>query len=390
MQTYTLFIATAPTLVPYLQKELISLGFTNFSVINAGVKLTASFKDIMFLNLHLRCAHHVYLLLNEFKCNNPDELYKNIYSMPWENFIASDGYICVASNVLNSTIRDSRYANLKCKDAIVDRLLKATGSRPDSGSDRAKTVLYLYWNGNDCSIYLDSSGETLSRRSYRKIPLSAPLQEALAAGIILATEWDTKTNFINPMCGSGTLAIEAALITLNRAASINRENFGFMHTKLFDIKIWEQIKHEAKQKENNKIEGKIIATDIDEKAIEASRKNAIGAGVEQYIEFTKCGYSQTAVPPGSGVVILNPGYGIRMGEIQELEKLYEGIGDFFKQKCSGYRGYIFSGNIPLLKKVGLRPQKKIVFYTADIECRLYEYTLYAGTKRTSFKNSSEG
>lgn len=381
MQIYPLFIATAPTLVPYLQKELASLGFTNFSAINAGVKLSGSFKDIMFLNLYLRCAHHVYLLLNEFKCKDPDELYKNIYSMPWENFIKSDGYICVASNVTNPTIRDSRYANLKCKDAIVDRLLKITGSRPDSGSDRTKTVLYLYWNGNDCSIYLDSSGETLSRRSYRKIPLLAPLQETLAAGIIIATEWDTKTNFINPMCGSGTLAIEAALIALKRAPSATRENFSFMHTKLFDAKIWQEIKSEAREKENKKIDGKIIATDMEEKAIEASRKNAALANVEEYIEFTKCDYSQTSVPSGGGVIILNPGYGIRMGEIQELEKLYEGIGDFFKQKCSGYRGYIFSGNIPLLKKVGLRPQKKTIFYNADIECRLYEYPLYAGTRR---------
>ncbi|MFA5271284.1 MAG: class I SAM-dependent RNA methyltransferase [Candidatus Omnitrophota bacterium] len=387
MQIYPIFIATAPALVPYLQKELLSLGFSKFLAINAGIKLDGSFSDIMFLNLNLRCAHHVYLMLNEFKCNNPDELYKNIYSMPWENFIESDGYICVASNVINPTIRDSRYANLKCKDAIVDRLLKTTGSRPDSGSDRNKTVLYLYWKDNYCSIYLDASGETLSRRNYRKIPLAAPLQEALAAGIILATEWDTKTNFINPMCGSGTLAIEAVLIALNRAPGISRENFGFMHTKLFDANIWQEIKHDARQKENKKIDAKVIATDIDEKAIEASRNNASLADIEKYIEFTECDYPKTNVPDGGGIVVVNPGYGIRMGEIQELEKLYEGIGDFFKQKCSGYRGYIFSANIPLLKKVGLRPQKKMVFYNAEIECRLYEYALYAGTKRSSFKDS---
>ncbi len=383
MLNYSIFLTTAPTLVSYLEKEILSLGFKDFSPAGTGVKLVATFPDIMFLNLHLRTAHHIYLLVKEFNSENPEELYKNIYSVPWENFIANDGYISITSNVTSPTIRDSRYANLKCKDAIVDRLLEVSGRRPDSGSDRTKTVLYLYWKGKYGAIYIDTSGETLSRRSYRRIPLLAPLQEALAAAIIMATNWDLKTNFINPMCGSGTLAIEAALMALNRAPSIARKNFGFMHLKLFDAKIWQKMKSEAKQKENDKINGKIIATDINEKAIEASRKNAALAGVEKYIEFVTCDYSQTPVPPNAGVIVLNPAYGIRMGEISELEKLYGGIGDFFKQKCAGYTGYIFSASISLFKKIGLKPKRKIIFYNGDIDCRLYEYPLYIGTKRQS-------
>lgn len=381
MRKYKIFVSTAKNLTPYLNQELLSLGFKELSVLNTGIFLDATFKDIMRLNLCLHSANHIFLLIKEFGCTNPEELYKRVYDIEWENIIFEDGYISIFSNVSNPTIRDSRFANLKCKDAIVDRLVRIKGRRPDSGASRDKTVVYLYWIDKHCAIYIDTSGESLSKRGYRKIPLKAPLQETLASGIILATNWQGKTHFINPMCGSGTLAIEAAFIALGRAPSIFRKNFGFMHTKLFEALSFEEIRKELLKKENKKLNAKIIATDIDKNAIEAAHKNSCFAQVENYIGFNACDYKQTPIPEPPGIIIMNPEYGIRLGKIDELENLYAEIGDFLKQKCSGFTAYIFSGNINLLKKVRLKTQKKLVFFNADIECRLYEYPLYEGSKR---------
>jgi len=381
MKKYKTFISTAGNITPYLQKELLSLGFKELSILNTGIFLEASFDEIMCLNVALRSANHIFLLIKEFECANPDELYKQVTAIEWENIIFEDGYVSIFSNVSNPTIRDNRFANLKCKDAIVDRLLNLKGKRPDSGPNRDKTVVYLYWMNERCSIYIDTSGESLSKRGYRKIPLKAPLQETLAAAIILATDWQGKTHFINPMCGSATLAIEAAFMALNRAPSISRKNFGFMHTKLFEASSFEKIKKELLKKENKEFNSKIIATDIDKYAIEAAYKNACLARVENYIEFKVCDYKQTPIPDAPGIIIMNPEYGIRLGRINELESLYEEIGDFLKQKCNGFTAYIFSGNINLLKKIRLKTQKKLIFFNADIECRLYEYQLYKGSKR---------
>ena len=180
--------------------------------------------DAMRLNLLIRTGHRVLFLLETFHAKNPDGLYEKISRIQWEDYIPEDGYICVTSTVETPTIQDSRFANLKCKDAMVDRIKRKCGHRPDSGPKRDQTVIHLYWKDEVCLIYLDTSGEPLSKRGYRKIPLKAPMQETLAAAVILATGWKGDGNFVNPMCGSGTLAIEAALIALERApGSIERQ-----------------------------------------------------------------------------------------------------------------------------------------------------------------------
>jgi putative N6-adenine-specific DNA methylase len=207
------------------------------------------------------------------------------------------------------------------------------------------------------------------------------MQETLAAAVVMAAGWNGKGHFVNPMCGSGTLAIEASLMALNRAPGLLRNNFGFMHIRGFDRQLWEDLRSEAKRAAKKAIPHRIIATDITEEAVEAARKNAATAGVEHLIEFGVCDYADTVVPEGSGVVILNPEYGARMGKIKELERVYAGIGNFFKQKCTGYTGYIFTGNLPLAKKVGLRTKRKIRFFNSGIECRLLEYELYEGSRK---------
>lgn len=306
--------------------------------------------------------------------------------MKWEDLIPEEGYLCVTSTVDNPTIKDTRFANVKIKDAIVDRIKSVRGRRPDSGSERDRTVVHLFWKNEMGLLFVDTSGEPLSRRGYRKIPLKAPMQETLAAGVVLATGWKGSGNFINPMCGSGTLAIEAALIGLGRPPGLLRSNFGFIHLKGFDESSWREIRRKARATARDAMDGKIIATDMSGEAVQGAKKNAQTAGVERWIDFGICQYGETPVPRGGGVVVLNPEYGERMGEKEALREIYKGIGDFFKKRCQGLRGYIFTGNLDLAKRVGLRTKRRIPFYNSNIECRLLEYDLYEGSQKRTLQN----
>jgi 23S rRNA G2445 N2-methylase RlmL len=376
-------ITCAKGVLPYLKREVLSLGFPVLSEGVAEVGIEGTLEDTMRLNLLIRTGHRVLYLINSFKAKNPDELYQRMARISWEDYVPGDSYLSVTSSVNNPSIKDSRFANLKCKDAIVDRMNEKFGRRPDSGPERDRIVVHLYWKGDKCEVFFDTSGEPLSKRAYRMIPLKAPMQETLAAAVILATGWTGNGNFINPMCGSGTLAIEAVLIALGRAPGLLRSNFGFMHLKGYNESPWKALRRKIRAAASDRLNGRIIATDISQQAVEAAKKNAATAGVERLIEFGVCDFSETPVPAGGGVVILNPEYGERMGEIEELKKTYEGIGDFFKKKCQGYTGYVFTGNLDLAKKVGLRTKRRLFFFNGPIECRLLEYVLYEGTKKGS-------
>ncbi|MCF7958751.1 MAG: class I SAM-dependent RNA methyltransferase, partial [Phycisphaerae bacterium] len=253
--------------------------------------------------------------------------------------------------------------------------------RPDSGPDKTRLVVHLYWKASRATLYLNTSGVKISDRSYRRMPYKAPMRESLAAATMMETGYDGTTPLLVPMCGSGTLAIEAALLATGRAPGLLRPNFGFMHIKALEKEDWESIRREIRKERKKDLAFPIIATDIAPEAIEAAKKNAMTAGVDHLIDFSVCDFADTKVPEENGIVILNPEYGQRMGEISELEKTYARIGDFFKQKCKGYTAYIFTGNLPLAKKVGLRTSRRTEFYNADIECRLLKYDMYDGTRK---------
>jgi 23S rRNA G2445 N2-methylase RlmL len=376
-----ILITCAKGIAPFLKEEILKLGFPVLSETIAGIATEGTIDDTLRLNLLLRTGHRVLFFIKEFAARDADDLYHSLSEIAWEEYIAGAGYVCVTSSVDNPSIRDSRYANVKCKDAIVDRIREKYGQRPDSGPEQNSTVVNIYWKGDRCSVYFDTSGEPLSRRGYRKIPMTAPMQETLAAAVIQAAGWNGSSHLINPMCGSGTIAIEAALIALNRAPGLLRNNFGFMHLKGFKESPWNDLRVQAKKEAKKTLNRRIIATDISREAVEAAKKNAATADVEHLIEFGICDYSKTTVPDGGGIVILNPEYGERMGKIKELESVYKGIGDFFKQRCRGYTGYLFTGNRDLAKKVGLRARRRIQFFNSGIECRLLEYELYEGSRK---------
>ena len=364
-----------------LAGEIQAQRFPVHATLETAVETEGTLADTLRLNLSLRTAQRVLYLFDAFPAGQAQDLYRRLVTLPWEKVIAADGFLSVTSSVDTAAVNDTRFANVKTKDAIVDRIREKQGRRPDSGPGRHGAVVHLHWEQERCEVWLDTSGEPLSRRGYRKIPLEAPMQETLAAAVILATGWDGKGHFVNPMCGSGTLAIEGALIALKRAPGILRQNFGFMHVLGFDLSAFERQREELKKAALRKATGRLIATDFRPEAVEAARQNARTAGVEHLIEFQACDFRESTVPEGEGVVILNPEYGERMGDTGKLGDIYKGIGDFFKNRCMGYRGYIFTGNLDLAKQVGLRTKRRVPFYNGPIECRLLEYELYRGSRK---------
>ena len=377
-----ILVTCGPGLAEYLQQELLAMDFEIVSSNMGGVVTRGSLLDCMKLNLCLRTAYNVLYLLREFRCGSSEALYKQTSHIPWENIIPTSETLCVLSRVDTFSINNSMFPNLKVKDAIVDRIQRKTGARPNSGPERHGVVVNLFWKKDKAWIYLNTSGVKISDRNYRKMPHQAPLRESLAAGLLMATGYNGSCDLVLPMCGSGTLAIEAAMLATNKPAGVLRKHFGFCHLKDFDEKIWKDLRYEiTKQTSNKPLENRIIATDIDDQAIEAARQNARTAGVEHLIEFGVCDFADTEIPDSEGIVLLNPEYGLRLGEPTELEKDYERTGDFFKQKCPGYTGYIFTGNSDLAKKIGLKATRRLPFTNGNIECRLLKYQLYRGTRK---------
>lgn len=368
-------------LSPYLQQEVEALGFKPTRVFQTGIELQGTVTDTIALNLNLRCASQVLYLLKSFKADDPAQLYNELVTIEWEKLIDFAGYFSVSSNVNNEHILTPLFANVKVKDAIADRIKSVKGIRPNSGAEANKTLIHLYWQDSDADIFIDTSGETLAKHSYRKIPGKAPMLEALAASTVMATNWDRQSTFINPMCGSGTLAIEAALLATDKCPGLFRMNYGFMHILGYDETVFFTERRKLKDKSKKETGFKIIATDLSADAVDIAQKNAKTAGVDHLIDFNVCDFADTEVPEDAGIVMFNPEYGERLGVHSKLEATYARMGDFMKKKCLGYRGYIFTGNPDLAKKIGLRPSRRIEFYNGKLDCRLLEYELYEGSKR---------
>ncbi len=384
----SLFTITSPITItchkriaPYLEQEVKELGFEIDETFITGVRINGTLNDCIRLNLNLRCASQVLFSIDSFEANHPDDIYHNLLEIAWEDLLPENGYFSVTSNVVHESINNSMFANLRVKDAIVDSLREIRGERPETGAELKGSVIHLFWKGNNAEVFLDTSGDSLARHGYRKIPGRAPMLEGLAAGTILATQWNHKAPFINPMCGSGTLAIEAALIATNARPGLFRMNYAFMHLIGYNENVYLEERGRLESQIIDVPDLKIIASDYSSQAIANARKNAQAAGVEDLIEFELCDFAETPVPEnGGGVMMINPEYGERLGDLTELEETYGRIGDFMKQKCKGYYGYVFTGNMELAKKIGLKAKRRIEFYNSTIDCRLLEYELYSGTK----------
>ncbi len=370
-------------LSPALTSEVTALGFNVTRSFQTGVEIKGTLNDCIKLNLQLRTASQVLYSIKTFNCNNPDELYENLCNIEWEKIIDPGGYFSVTSNVFHTTITTNLFANLRVKDAVVDRMRKVANKRPSTGSELTGAVVYLYWKYDEAEVFIDTTGDSLARHGYRKIPGKAPMLEALAAATILSGKWKATTPFINPMCGSGTLAIEAALIASKRVPGLLRHNYAFMHVLGYDRTVYEKERAVIEHQIIESIGVQIIASDMSKQAIDIAKINAAAAGVEDLITFQVCDFESTKMPENmeGAVLLFNPEYGERLGEEIELEATYARMGDFLKNKCKGATGYIFTGNLELAKKIRLKPSRRIEFLNAKIDCRLLEYEMYAGTRR---------
>ncbi len=372
-------------LAPFLADEARALGFPA-EALEAGVLTQGGPADCMTFNLHLRTAHRVLYEVWRGRAADAEALYAAALGLPWESWFAPGAAFTVSSSVRNETVRDTRFPNLRLKDAIADRFREATGARPDSGRERDAASVFLHWRGEAATIYLDTSGEPLARRGYRLEPHKAPMQETLAAACLLALEYDPELPLVNPMCGSGTLAAEAALMATRTAPGLLREAFAFLHLQGFDEEAWRAMRTAARRS-MRPAPAPIVATDIDPRAVAATLANADRAGMSEYIAVTACDFRATPLPLApsdtGGLVVMNPEYGQRLGGDDKLAALYPAMGDWLKQRCQGWRAGIFTGNPELAKRIGLRPSRRIPFWNAKIECRLLVFDLYAGSRERS-------
>ena len=395
---YPIILSCAKGMVPWAERELLALGYRPIDKTENVVVVKGGMRDVMRLNLRLRTVHRVLVPLLRARCRNVRELYSHVTSIDWENLFDPDGYFSVASVVYNDTVRDTRLPSLVTKDGIADRIRNKLGRRPDSGGDYGSGgAVFLHWEKDKAILYLDTSGVPLSKRGYRKIPGSAPMQETLAAACIDSIGWDRKSPFISPMCGSGTPAIEAALAAIGRAPGSLRSYFSFMaingwkniipgetaprvaSRQRFGVtpeQIWKDMILEAAEQEKTEDMPPIIATDISPDAIQNARINAHAAGVSKYIQFQVCDFAETPIPrheDGKGVVFFNPEYGIRLGDPEELKPIYARIGTLMNEKCRGMIGALLTGNPDLSKQVNLRFSTRVPFYNGAIDCRLFIY-----------------
>lgn len=377
-----IFITCNQRMSEWVKQEVEDLGYRVDAVFKTGVSLQGNFTDCIRLNLHLRCAGQVLMSLQKFRAHHADDVYAQLKQFPWEDIIPEDGYFSVTSHVRTESVTNPLFVNVRIKDAIADRFRERTGKRPDSGPELSGVVVHLHWVNDAAELFLDTSGETLAKHGYRKIPGKAPMIEALACATIQASRWNRTTPFINPMCGSGTLAIEAALLASRKYPGWFRSNYSFMHTCGYDAGIFLREKRAMQAKKIN-LPGKyFVATDISADAIEIAQVNAKMAGVEEMIAFKQCDFADTPIPPSdAGVIFFNPEYGDRLGAEQALQVTYKRMGDFLKKNGSGYWGYIFTGNLELAKSIGLKPKRRLEFFNGKIDCRLLEYELYQGSRQ---------
>ncbi len=401
-QNYPIIISCAKALSRWTEQEVLAMGYKPIEVTENTVVVRGAMRDVFRLNLQLRTAHRVLVPLLRTTCRGIRDLYEAVRSIDWENLLDADGYFSVSSIAHNRTIRDTRIPSLYTKDAIADRMRERCQQRPDSGGDNIGAAVFVYWERDEVIIYLDTSGEPLSKRGYRRIPGSAPMQETLAAACLMGMGWKGDRPFLSPMCGSGTPAIEAAMIAMNKAPGSLKGHFAFQSIKGYGRiipgekaptvaprqtagatpeQIWKEMVLEAKKEERRDNLPRIIATDISPEAVDNAQTNAITAGVAEFIEFHACDFAETPVPevsappPGEtkGCVFFNPEYGIRLGDPEELKPIYARIGTFMNEKCRGWTGALITGNPDLAAQVNLYYRNRIPFFNGPIDCRLFIY-----------------
>ncbi len=386
-EKFTAVAKTFPGLEPALEKELAQLKFENIETHNRAVSFSTDIAGLYKVNLALRSALHVLVPLAEKELGNAKDLYKVAYKIEWENIFKTTDKFSVASVVFSSMFKHSNYPALLVKDAIADRFREKLGARPNVDKKNPDVVVTVHVFGSKAEIFLDSSGASLHKRGYRLAKVEAPLNETLAAGLILLSDWDKLTTFIDPMCGSGTIVIEAAMYARNIPPNLHRKNFAFRNWKNFDLTLFTKIKNSLK-KEKIENDVKIIANDINPEAIQIASENARRAGVTEFIEFRNSSFFDFQTGKNKKFLIFNPPYDKRL-EIKNSVEFYREIGNKLKNSFSNSTVWIFSGNKKGMKQIGLSASRKIVLNNGGMESFFRKYEIYEGSKKSERKNGQK-
>lgn len=367
-----------------LAAEVSALGGKHIYISNRAVIFEASKKQLYRANLELRTAVRVLQVMEEFQATNEDELYDRIRAVNWSHYFDLEQTFAVTSVVGSHHFNHSQYVALKTKDAIVDRFRDEFGKRPNVNLLTPHMRININIQGKNCTLSLDSSGESLHKRGYRIQTVKAPINEVLAAGMVLLSGWKGERPLLDPMCGSSTIPIEAAMIARNIPANLNRESFGFKNWKNFDETAWKEVLASAKEQIVTS-EAPIFAHDKNLRAIKISEENIHEAGMQDAIQLEKIDFLRSEAPAEDGVIIMNPPYDERLSNV-DIAAFYKKIGDHLKQNYQGYDAWMISSNLPALKTFGLRTSKKITLFNGPLECKYQKYELYRGSKKSKHQS----
>ncbi len=370
------FATVARSLETIAAKELERLGAKEVCPDFTGVNFQGDRALLYRVNLWARTIFRVLMPIREIKCYNAEQLYRSVQKIDWEEYIQPDNTLAVKCTGSNRNLNHTHFSALQIKKAIVDQQRRKTGRRSSVDLENPDLLINAHIFQNRCILSLDSSGASLHRRGYRPAMGLAPLKETLAAALLEMAEWNPNLPFLDPLCGSGTLPIEAALKGLNIAPGLYRKQFGFESWRDFDQSLWQEILKEAKDSQLSELKAPIVGSDHDHNILEQARTNANFCKIEHQIKFFQKELSQIESPADCGIIICNPPYGKRIGDAQDLGALYQLLGDIFKQRFKGWTAYVLTGNKELAKQIGLRASRRIPVYNGFLPCTLLKYELY--------------
>lgn len=382
---FSLVAKTLVGLEELLAQEISSAGGTNIQILNRAVSFEGDLETIYRANYTCRTALRILKVIGAYRAGNEHELYQRILGIDWSGYITDEQTFAVDAFVSNSQMTNSHYVSLKVKDAVVDQFRRRSGIRPSIDLENPDLRINVHLAGDRCTISIDSSGESLHKRGYRQWQGEAPINEVLAAGMIMLTGWNGQTRFYDPMCGSGTLLIEAAMIARNIPAGYYRKTFSFMQWKDFDKNLWLKIKDEADRKILETLP-LITGADSSQRTLSIAAHNIAEARLEQIITLEKTAFEESPKPEeNEGIIVTNPPYGERL-EKDDLNGFYKMIGDVLKKTYTGWDAWLITSDYNALKSVGLRTSKKIKLYNGPLECRFVKYEMYSGSKKKSAEN----
>lgn len=364
-----------------LAKELKSLGATQVTTGKRVVLFRGDQALVYKANYLCRTALRILKPIGVFTVRNEDELYRKVKQIDWTQIFSLRQTFSVSAAVFNSSMTHTLFVSQKTKDAIVDQFREKLGRRPSVNIENPDIHIDVYISKEKCTLSLDSSGHSLHQRGYRIAVDKAPINEVLAAGLIKLSGWQKNSDFFDPMCGSGTIPIEAAMEAMNIPAGYYRKKFAFESWKDFDYTLWNQIKYQAdgEIKENN---FPIIASDESYKAFKIARNNLRNAKLDQDITLINKPFEKMNPESGKGILVFNPPYGERLEE-GDIVALYKHIGDVLKSKFQNYEAWIITSNLEAAKFIGLKPSKKIHLFNGPLESRFLKFEMYAGSKKAA-------